>query len=88
MDSVAIQLPPRSDLPRYEQPPNAPYDPPQPAPQAAAWRRALKVVNGVDLTGVAGTRVTVARESIAASRDSGAVSREGQGAQERVRCAL
>ncbi len=24
--------------------PSAPYDPPQPAPQAAAWRRALKVV--------------------------------------------
>lgn len=24
--------------------PPAPYDPPQPAPQAAAWRRALKVV--------------------------------------------
>ena len=24
--------------------PTAPYDPPQPAPQAEAWRRALKVV--------------------------------------------
>jgi hypothetical protein len=27
-----------------EGPPHAPYDPPQPAPQAAAWRRALKVI--------------------------------------------
>jgi hypothetical protein len=27
-----------------EKPPLAPYDPPEPAPQAAAWRRALKVV--------------------------------------------
>jgi hypothetical protein len=27
-----------------ERPPIAPYDPPAPAPQAAAWHRALKVV--------------------------------------------
>lgn len=27
-----------------ETPPLAPYDPPEPAPQAAAWRRALQVV--------------------------------------------
>jgi hypothetical protein len=27
-----------------ETPPQAPYDPPEPAPQAAAWRRALKVI--------------------------------------------
>ncbi len=27
-----------------ETPPPAPYDPPAPAPQAAAWRQALKVV--------------------------------------------
>jgi hypothetical protein len=27
-----------------ERPPLAPYDPPEPAPQAAAWRRALKVI--------------------------------------------
>ena len=32
-----------------EQPPNAPYDPPQPAPQAAAWRRALKVIAHAEL---------------------------------------
>jgi hypothetical protein len=30
--------------PSPEQPPLAPYDPPAPAPQAAAWRRAIKVV--------------------------------------------
>ena len=30
--------------PSPERPPLAPYDPPDPAPQAAAWRRALKVV--------------------------------------------
>ncbi len=30
--------------PSPETPPLGPYDPPAPAPQAAAWRRALKVV--------------------------------------------
>ena len=30
--------------PSPERPPLAPYDPPDPAPQAAAWRRAIKVV--------------------------------------------
>lgn len=30
--------------PSPERPPLAPYDPPDPAPQADAWRRALKVV--------------------------------------------
>jgi hypothetical protein len=34
------------DPPNPEQPPLAPYDPPAPAPQAEAWRRALKVVTG------------------------------------------
>jgi len=33
---------PNSPIP--EHPPFAPHDPPEPAPQAAAWRRALKVV--------------------------------------------
>lgn len=27
-----------------ERPPLAPYDPPEPAPQAKAWHRALKVI--------------------------------------------
>lgn len=31
--------------PSPEQPPFAPHDPPAPAPQAAAWRRALRVVS-------------------------------------------
>jgi hypothetical protein len=31
--------------PNPEQPPLAPYDPPEPAPQADAWRRALKFVS-------------------------------------------
>ena len=30
--------------PSPEQPPLAPYDPPYPAPQAAAWHRALRVI--------------------------------------------
>ena len=43
-----------------ERPPLAPYDPPDPAPQAAAWRRALKVVTGEMPgrgSGVAKTRI-------------------------------
>jgi hypothetical protein len=35
--------------PSPEQPPLAPYDPPEPAPQAAAWRRALRVVVNASL---------------------------------------
>ena len=31
--------------PSPEEPPLAPYDPPDPAPQAEAWRRALRVVS-------------------------------------------
>jgi hypothetical protein len=31
--------------PNPERPPLGPYDPPDPAPQADAWRRALKVVS-------------------------------------------
>jgi len=30
--------------PSPERPPLAPYDPPDPAPQAAAWERALRVI--------------------------------------------
>jgi hypothetical protein len=33
--------------PSPEQPPLAPYDPPEPAPQAQAWRRALRVIGCV-----------------------------------------
>lgn len=45
-----------------ERPPFAPYDPPEPAPQAAAWRRALKVVGCTPpyrLSLVAGTTTRV-----------------------------
>ena len=31
--------------PSPKQPPLAPHDPPDPAPQAAAWRRALRVIS-------------------------------------------
>jgi hypothetical protein len=30
--------------PSPERPPLAPYDPPEPAPQALAWRQALRVI--------------------------------------------
>jgi hypothetical protein len=33
--------------PNPETPPGAPHDPPAPAPQAAAWRRALRVIGYV-----------------------------------------
>lgn len=39
LDNESVPTPPSP-----ERPPLAPYDPPDPAPQAAAWRRALKVV--------------------------------------------
>ena len=51
-------------IPSPEQPPLAPYDPPDPAPQAAAWRRALKVV----------TARSAARHSHAMSTSDHAVS--------------
>ncbi len=41
MRSESIPTPPSPDTPP------APYDPPQPAPQAAAWRRALRVIRYV-----------------------------------------
>jgi hypothetical protein len=36
--------------PSPERPPMAPYDPPEPAPQALAWHRALRVI-GCGATG-------------------------------------
>jgi hypothetical protein len=36
-------IPPNPSSP--EQPPLAPHDPPEPAPQAAAWERALRVID-------------------------------------------
>ncbi len=46
--------------PSPERPPLAPYDPPDPAPQADAWRRALKVVSRAGprrAGGIAKTRI-------------------------------
>jgi hypothetical protein len=37
--------------PSPEQPPFAPHDPPEPAPQAAAWRRAMRVVGCYPMSG-------------------------------------
>jgi hypothetical protein len=51
--------------PNPEEPPLAPYDPPAPAPQAAAWQRALRVV----------TRETP--RSSALSRNGGLTKRPG-----------
>jgi hypothetical protein len=49
-----IPVPPNPERPM------APYDPPEPAPQAEAWRRALRVVGclpeGNDLRMVRGTQ--------------------------------
>jgi hypothetical protein len=42
MRSENIAIPPNP-----ETPPVAPHDPPAPAPQAAAWRRALRVIGYV-----------------------------------------
>ena len=40
-NSASESVPPS---PSPERPPLAPHDPPEPAPQAAAWQRALRVV--------------------------------------------
>jgi hypothetical protein len=56
------------DPPSPEQPPLAPYDPPAPAPQAEAWRRALKVV-----TGELSRRVTTAPKLVATNSRCGPV---------------
>lgn len=43
----SIHIPRRQGVPpppSPERPPLAPHDPPDPAPQAAAWQRALKVI--------------------------------------------
>jgi hypothetical protein len=56
MSIINESVPP---TPSPERPPLAPYDPPDPAPQADAWRRALKVVSRAGprrSTGIAHTR--------------------------------
>jgi hypothetical protein len=52
--------------PSPERPPLAPYDPPDPAPQAEAWRRALKVVARAEPR--SGGGVTETQTRVGASR--------------------
>jgi hypothetical protein len=47
-----------------ETPPLAPHDPPDPAPQAAAWRRALRVIGYVPPKDYRMGRTTVVRTTV------------------------
>jgi hypothetical protein len=47
-----------------ESPPQAPYDPPEPAPQAAAWRRALRVIGCIPPKEYRMGRTTVVRTTL------------------------
>jgi len=47
-----------------ERPPLAPYDPPEPAPQAAAWRRALKVIGHIPAKEYRMGRTTVVKTTL------------------------
>ena len=47
--------------PSPERPPLAPHDPPDPAPQAAAWRRALRVIGYMPPKDVRAVRPSVRR---------------------------
>jgi len=53
-----------SSPPGAETPPLAPHDPPDPAPQAAAWRRALRVIGCVPPKDYRMGRTTVVRTSV------------------------
>jgi hypothetical protein len=43
-DSIGMNEESVPPSPSPERPPLAPHDPPEPAPQAAAWQRALRVI--------------------------------------------
>jgi hypothetical protein len=47
-----------------ETPPLAPHDPPEPAPQAAAWRRALKVIGHIPAKEYRMGRTTVVKTTL------------------------
>jgi hypothetical protein len=47
-----------------ETPPLAPHDPPDPAPQAAAWRRALRVVGCVPPRDLRVVKTTVLKTTL------------------------
>jgi hypothetical protein len=53
-----------STPPSPETPPLAPHDPPEPAPQAAAWRRALRVIGYVPPKDYRMGRTTVVRTTV------------------------
>jgi hypothetical protein len=59
MGSQHISTPPSA-----ETPPLAPHDPPDPAPQAAAWRRALRVIGCVPPKDYRVGRTTVVKTTI------------------------
>jgi len=59
MGSEIIPTPPST-----ETPPLAPHDPPEPAPQAAAWRRALRVIGYVPPKDYRMGRTTVVRTTV------------------------
>ncbi len=50
--------------PSPETPPLAPHDPPEPAPQAAAWRRALVVIGCIPPKEYRMGRTTVVRTTV------------------------
>jgi len=60
-----------------EQPPLAPYDPPAPAPQAAAWGRALRVIAHAELE--RSGPVTGPRTSSIGGRNGSGSGRNGNG---------
>jgi hypothetical protein len=49
---------------KAESPPLVPHDPPEPAPQAAAWRRALRVIGCVPPKEYRMGRTTVVRTTV------------------------
>ena len=59
MRSENIPVPPSP-----ERPPLAPHDPPEPAPQAAAWQRALKVIGHMPAKEYRMGRTTVVKTSL------------------------
>jgi hypothetical protein len=50
--------------PNPETPPQAPHDPPEPAPQAAAWHRALRVIGCIPPKDYRMGRTTVVRTTV------------------------
>jgi len=51
-------------IPQSAETPMGPHDPPEPAPQAAAWRRALRVIGCVPPKDYRMGRTTIVRTSL------------------------